>query len=115
MKIAIPKERAPGETRIAASPDMVKKFVGFGFDVVVEKDAGIAAAMTDADFEAVGATIAKDEATALKDADVIFKIQRPTISGKSNELALMKSGAILVGHLSALTNREDVEAYAKAG
>jgi len=115
MKIAIPKERFPGETRVAASPDMVKKFVGFGFDVVVEKGAGDASAMPDTDFEAVGATIAKDEATALKDADLVLKIQRPTISGDGNELAMMKKGAMLVGQLMALTNPKDVEAYAKAG
>jgi len=115
MKIAIPKERVSGETRIAASPDMVKKFVGFGFDVVVEKGAGDASAMPDADFEAVGATIAKDEASALKDADLVLKIQRPTISGDGNELAMMKKGAMLVGQLMALTNPKDVDAYAKAG
>ncbi len=115
MKIAIPKERMPGETRVAGSPDMVKKFVGFGFDVVVEKGAGAAAAMTDADFRDAGAAIAGDEAEALKDADAVFKIQRPILDGKHSELALMKPGAVLVGHLTALTHREDVEAYAKAG
>jgi NAD(P) transhydrogenase subunit alpha len=62
MRIAIPKERAPGETRVAASPDAVKKYVGFGFDVVVEKGAGDGAAMTDAEYQEAGATIAKDEA-----------------------------------------------------
>ncbi|MBK8906348.1 MAG: Re/Si-specific NAD(P)(+) transhydrogenase subunit alpha [Rhodospirillales bacterium] len=115
MKIAIPKECAPGESRVAASPDMVKKFVGFGFDVVVETGAGDAAAMPNAEYEAAGATIAADEASALQDADVVFKVQRPTISGDGNELAMMKQGAVLVGHLQALTHREDVDAYAKAG
>jgi NAD(P) transhydrogenase subunit alpha len=115
MKVAIPRERMPGETRVAASPDMVKKLVGFGFDVVVEKGAGEDAAIIDADFEAAGATIAKDEASALGDADVVIKIQRPVMDGRLNEVAMMKSGAILVAHLSALTHREEVEAYAQAG
>lgn len=117
MKIAIPKERRPGETRVAASPDMVKKLVGFGFDVVVEKGAGTVASFTDAAFKDAGATIAKDEATALKTADVIFKIQGPIIEGDAskNELAMMKKGAMLVAHIGALYNRDDVEAYAKAG
>ncbi|MBC8159238.1 MAG: NAD(P)(+) transhydrogenase (Re/Si-specific) subunit alpha, partial [Alphaproteobacteria bacterium] len=78
MKIAIPKERRPGETRVAASPDVVKKLVGFGFDVIVEKGAGADAAFTDSAFKEAGATIAKDAASALKSADIVFKIQRPT-------------------------------------
>jgi NAD(P) transhydrogenase subunit alpha len=77
--------------------------------------AGVDAAINDADFEAVGATIAKDEASALGDADIVIKIQRPVMDGRLNEVAMMKSGAILIAHLSALTNREEVEAYAQAG
>jgi len=115
MRIAIPKERAPGETRVAASPDAVKKYVGFGFDVVVEKGAGDGASMTDAEYQEAGATIAKDEASTLKDADVVLKIQKPVKDGKLDELAMMKKDAVLVAQINALVNREDVEAYAKAG
>jgi H+-translocating NAD(P) transhydrogenase subunit alpha len=115
MRIAIPKERAPGETRVAASPDAVKKYVGFGFDVVVEKGAGDGASMTDKEYEEAGATIAKDEASALGDADVVLKIQKPVRDGKLDELAMMKKDAILVAQINALVNRDDVEAYAKAG
>ncbi|MGZ9034591.1 MAG: Re/Si-specific NAD(P)(+) transhydrogenase subunit alpha [Rhodospirillales bacterium] len=115
MKVAIPRERMPGETRVAASADMVKKLVGFGFDVVVEKGAGEDAAIPDADFEAAGASIAKDEASALGDADVVIKIQRPVMDGRLNEVAMMKSGAVLVAHLAALTHRDEAEAYAQAG
>ena len=115
MKIAIPRERMPGETRVAATPDVVKKYVGLGLEVVVEKGAGEDAAFTDQEYQDAGATIAKDEASALKDADVVLKVQRPVIDGKLNELALLKPGAILVGHLAALINRIEVEAYAQAG
>ncbi len=115
MKIAIPRERMPGETRVAATPDIVKKYVGLGLEVVVEKGAGEDAAFTDQEYQDAGATIAKDEASALKDADVVLKVQRPVIDGKLNELALLKPGAILIGHLAALTNRIEVEAYAQAG
>jgi proton-translocating NAD(P)+ transhydrogenase subunit alpha len=117
MKIAIPKERRPGETRVAASPDLVKKLVGFGFDVTVEKGAGANAAFTDAAFKEAGATIAKDAATALKTADMVLKIQGPTITGDAskNELAMMKKGAVLVAHIGALYNPKDVKAYADAG
>jgi NAD(P) transhydrogenase subunit alpha len=115
MKIAIPKERMPGETRVATSPDVVKKFVGLGLEVVIERGAGEDAAMTDAEFRDAGAVIAEDEAAALKDADVVLKVQRPVIDGALNEVALLKPGAILVGHLAALTHPDDVRAYAEAG
>ncbi len=114
MKIAIPKERRPGETRVAGSPDVVKKFVGAGFDVVVESGAGEAASMTDDAYRAAGATIVNTPEEALKDADAVLKVQRPILDSP-NELALLKSGAILVGHLNARLNPEDAEAWAKAG
>jgi NAD(P) transhydrogenase subunit alpha len=115
MKIAIPKERTPGETRVAASPDVVKKYVQLGFDVVVETGAGDASSMTDAEYQAAGATIAATEAEALKDADVVVKVTRPLLNGKTSELALMKPGAVLIAQLAALIHPEDVKAYADAG
>jgi NAD(P) transhydrogenase subunit alpha len=104
----------PGETRVAASPDMVKKYVQLGFEVVVEKGAGDDAAMTDAEYQAAGATIAKDEATALKDADVVVKIQRPIVDGKLNEIALIKPGAVLVAQLQALIHPDVAQQLADA-
>ncbi|MDH5750075.1 MAG: Re/Si-specific NAD(P)(+) transhydrogenase subunit alpha [Rhodospirillales bacterium] len=115
MKIAIPKERRPGETRVAASADVVKKLVSLGFDVVVEKDAGAQASVPDSVFKDAGATIAGTAADTFKDADVVFKIQRPILEGDNNELALMKKGAILIAQLGAATNKAEMEAYAKAG
>ena len=116
MKIAIPRERRENEKRVAASPDTVKKFVALGAEVIVETGAGETSSFKDSDFEEAGATIAADEAAALKDADVVLKIQHPlTKEEGTDELALMKKGAVLVGHLSAMQNREQVAAYAKAG
>lgn len=115
MKIAIPRERMPGETRVAATPEVVKKFIALGAEVVVEKGAGEDASITDAEFRDVGATIGKDEATTLKDADVVLKVQRLVVDGKLNELALLKPGAVLIAYLSALTQREQMQAYAEAG
>ena len=116
MKIAIPKERRPGERRVASSPEVVKKLSGFGFDVVVEQGAGDGASYSDAAFRGAGALIAKDAAATLKDADVVLKVQRPIVEGgeDSNELAKMKKGAILVANLGALGNPKDMEAYAAA-
>ena len=76
MKISIPKENREGETRIAASPEVVKKFTGMGFEVTVESGAGLNSGFTDKIFEDVGAKIATDTKDALKDADIVFKIQR---------------------------------------
>jgi H+-translocating NAD(P) transhydrogenase subunit alpha len=114
MKIAIPKESS-GETRVAASPEVVKKLIGLGFSVTVEKDAGTLASFTNDAFKEAGATIAKDTATALKSADIVLKIQCPTTSGAKSELGMMKKGAMLMASLGALSNKKDMEAIAKAG
>lgn len=116
MIIAIPKERRPGEARVAASPDTVKKYVGLGFQVVVESGAGDGSSIPDSLYQEAGATIAADEAAALKDADVVLKVQRPMAADEGlDELALMKRGAVLIGTLAALQNRDQVKAYAEAG
>ncbi|MBF0563024.1 MAG: Re/Si-specific NAD(P)(+) transhydrogenase subunit alpha [Alphaproteobacteria bacterium] len=116
MQIAIPKERRDHELRVSASPDTVKKFVGLGFDVIVETGAGDGASFTDEAFSAAGAHIAEDAAATLKNADIVLKIQRPlTAAEGTDEIALLKKGAILIAGLAALTNRADVEVYAAAG
>ncbi|VUX45648.1 NAD(P) transhydrogenase subunit alpha part 1 [Candidatus Defluviicoccus seviourii] len=115
MKIAIPRERMPGETRVAATPDIVKKYVGLGFEVIVETGAGETSAMTDAEYQAAGASIGGNEQETLGQADVVLKVQRPLLNGDANELALLKPGTVLVAQLAALTHRDEVEAYAKAG
>ncbi|PWC86313.1 NAD(P) transhydrogenase subunit alpha, partial [Azospirillum sp. TSH100] len=91
MKIAIPRERRPGERRVAASPETVKKFKTLGLDVVVESGAGLGSSITDAAYEAAGAAIAADAASALADADIVLKVQRPLIAaeGGEDELALI--------------------------
>ncbi|MGE5539134.1 MAG: Re/Si-specific NAD(P)(+) transhydrogenase subunit alpha [Gemmatimonas sp.] len=111
MKVAIPKERRPGEARVAATPDTVKKLKQLGLDVVVEAGAGVTSAVPDAAYAAAGAAIAPDARSALADADIVFKVQRPF----PDEIALMKKGAALIASLSALTNRDEVQTYANAG
>jgi len=116
MKIAILKERRPNETRVAGSPDTVKKFVALGVDVCVEKGAGAAASVTDAEFRNAGATIAADAKTALSGSDVILKIQRPMIDGeKSNELANFRPGQTLVCQMYALSEPDFTAALAASG
>jgi NAD(P) transhydrogenase subunit alpha len=110
MKIAVVRETAPGETRVAATPETVKKFIGLGAEVAVESAAGDSASISDADFEAAGATVGPRE-TLLRDADIILAINGPdagTLNGA-------KSGAVLVGALDPLRRREAIDAYANAG
>jgi len=111
MKLAIPKERRPGENRVAASPDTVKKLSALGFEVAVETGAGLDAAVSDDAFKEAGAEIAKDEASALKDADIVFKIQRPT----DDEIKLMKKGAMVLAIMAPHNDPDTVAACAKAG
>lgn len=117
MKIAIPVERRTGETRVAATAETVKKFVGLGFDVAVESGAGLKAAQTDAAYQAAGATIQSDTAALLGDADVVLKVQRPLGSGEGtvDEVAAMKRGAVLIGSLNPYAARDAVAVYGDRG
>ncbi len=76
MRIAVLKELAAGETRVAATPETVKKFIGLGAEVAVESGAGVAASVADADYSAAGATVAT-RAEVLKGANIILAIQGP--------------------------------------
>jgi NAD(P) transhydrogenase subunit alpha len=110
MKIAVVRETAPGEARVAATPETVKKFIGLGAEVAVEPGAGDAASIPDADFEAAGATVAPRE-KLLGDVDVILCINGPD----PGSLKGAKTGALLVGALDPLRRREAIEGYARAG
>ena len=78
MKIAILKERRPHETRVAATPETVKKLKALGVEeVMIEAGAGAAASYTDQAYADAGAMIVPDAASALAAADIVFKIQRP--------------------------------------
>ena len=115
MKIAIPKESQSDETRVAASPEVVGKLIGLGFDVIVESGAGATASFVDAAYKEAGASIAKNTGQALKDADVVLKVQRPSTGGDNSEAAMMKKGAILICSLQALSSEKEMKAIAKAG
>ncbi len=113
MRIAIPKERRPHESRVAATPETVKRLMALGGDVVVEKGAGAGAAISDADYKDAGATIAKDAASAYGEADLVLKVQRPLTKAEgSDEIALLKEGALLVSVLNPGGDEAALEAYA---
>ncbi len=110
MKIAVLKETAPGETRCAAIPETVKKFAALGAEVAVERGAGEAAMIADADFEAAGATVTP-RSDVLKGAGAILCVQGPDPA----TLSAAEKGALLVGALDPAGRREAIDAYAKAG
>ena len=116
MKIGVPKELRDGETRVAASPDMIRKLVGSGLDVMVEKGAGTKAMLPDTIYENAGASIGRDANETYSEADIILKVGAPLVEGEEiNELSMMKNGAVLVGLLNPLQNKAAVDAYAQAG
>ena len=109
MKIAVLKEEA-AETRCAAIPETVKKFVALGAEVAVEAGAGQGAAISDADFETVGAAVAS-RADVLRGAGLILCVNGPdpaTLGGAD-------AGALLVGALDPMRRRDAIDAYAAAG
>ena len=71
MKIGVPKELRDGETRVAASPDMIRKLVGSGLDVMVETGAGTKAMLPDMIYENAGASIGRDANETYSEADII--------------------------------------------
>jgi NAD(P) transhydrogenase subunit alpha len=109
--IAVTKERREGEARVAATPETVKKLIAAGFAVTVEAGAGTAAAYPDADYEAVGASVAKSVKDALAKADVLFKVRGP----EAEEIAALKSGAIVAALLNPYQDKALVDALAKQG
>jgi len=109
MKIAVLKEAAE-ETRCAAIPETVKKFIALGANVAVERGTGETASIADSDFEAAGATIGS-RADVLKGADVILGVNGPDPAS----LKGAGKGALLAGALDPVRRKDAVESYAAAG
>jgi len=109
MKIAVLKEAAE-ETRCAAIPETVKKFIALGANVAVERGTGETASIADSDFEAAGATIGS-RADVLKSADVILGVNGPDPAS----LKGAGKGALLAGALDPVRRKDAVERYAAAG
>jgi NAD(P) transhydrogenase subunit alpha len=111
MKIAVPHERAPGERRVALTPDVVAKLIKSGNSIAVEHDAGASAGFPDEKFTAAGATIAPSYDSLVADADIVTRVTKPTDA----ELDAMRKGAMVVGFLSPLGDPRSVERYATRG
>jgi NAD(P) transhydrogenase subunit alpha len=111
MRLAVLKERRASETRVAATPETVKRLIGLGLTVAVEAGAGAGASISDADFAAAGAEISADAAAALAGAGVVFTVQAPL----PEQRALIPRGALLVCSANAFAEPDLVPALANAG
>ena len=109
MRLHVPKESDAGEARVGATPDTVKKLIGHGFAVSVEKGAGGGSRIPDKAFEDAGATIAAKGAA--KEADVVLKVRRPSAA----EAKGYKRGAVVLAIMDPYGNRAAVEPLANAG
>ena len=109
VAIAVLRERATGEARVAATPETVKKLIALGAEVTVEAGAGVAASIADADYAAAGARIADTDAA--RGADIVFGVQGPEL----DVLSGVNPGAWVVAGLDPFGRRDRVEAYAAAG
>ena len=108
MKLAILRERKAYETRVAATPETVKKLAALGLEICIERDAGAYAFMSDAMFLQAGATIADTPQAVLSGADVILAVQRPC----ADVLVHVQRGAILIGMLAPYQEMAGIAAYA---
>jgi len=111
LKLAVPRETTNGETRVAATPESVKKLKSLGLDIVIETGARQAARSADADYVAAGASIAPDARTALENADIVLKVRGP----KGAETALLKKGAVVAALLAPHSEKDSIQGLASQG
>ncbi|SDR60595.1 NAD(P) transhydrogenase subunit alpha [Rhizobiales bacterium GAS191] len=111
MIIATTREDPAVETRVAVTPETAKRFAGLGASVTVETGAGLSSGFTDADYQAVGATIAKSASEALSGADVVLKVRRPS----AGDLAHVKKSALVIAIMDPYGHEEALKDMAQAG
>ena len=114
VKVFIPRERRPGETRVAATPETVRRMAKLGLEVTVERGAGASALFHDADYEAAGARLAADPAEPWETADVVLKVTPPGVFEglPGHEAEGLKPGAVLIGFLAPHRNLDMVRILA---
>ncbi|MBZ0270614.1 Re/Si-specific NAD(P)(+) transhydrogenase subunit alpha [bacterium] len=113
--VLVPKEIVPGETRVAATPETVRRFAKMGFTVLVEKDAGAGSFFADESYAQAGAEIVPDVVEAYKRADLVLKLHPPRFheERKGFEADFLREGTILVSFLYPTQNADTVEALTK--
>ena len=108
MRIGVPRERRAGETRVAATPETIRKLVKAGHEVLVEREAGVAADIPDTAYEEAGASLV--DGNAAFGADLVVKVRAPL----DEELAQMRAGSVLLGMLNPF-DADGLDKMAKAG
>ena len=111
MIIATTREDPAVETRVAVTPETVKRLAGLGALVRVEAGAGLASGFTDADYQAAGATIAASASEALSGADIVLKVRRPSAA----ELAHIQKSALVIAIMDPYGHADALNAMAAAG
>ena len=111
MRVAVPAETEANETRVAATPETVKKFKALGAEVVVQSGAGTASGIPDADFSAAGATVASGFSETVSDADLVLKVRRPS----QGEMLALKRGAAVVAIMDPYGHEDALAGLANAG
>jgi NAD(P) transhydrogenase subunit alpha len=111
VKIAVPRETAPGETRVALTPQAVTALITDGAEVLVESGAGEGSFISDAAYREAGARVVPDAAALYGEAEMVLRVGRPT----EDEIGMLRSGLVLIGTLGTLANPALAEQLAKAG
>jgi NAD(P) transhydrogenase subunit alpha len=110
MRVAVPKETAGGERRVALVPETVSRLSGAGFAICIERDAGTAAGFGDDEYEGAGAELA-DSGSVVSGAEAVARVARPT----PEEIAALTSGTVLIGFLQPLSDPEGIAALQSRG
>lgn len=111
MKVAVPKETASGELRVALIPATAKKLIDLGCEIAVERGLGVGAGYADAEYEAAGAKVVDSAKTAVADADIVLRLNKPTVA----EVNMLKRGALHISYMDPLNDHQLVNAFAAAG
>jgi NAD(P) transhydrogenase subunit alpha len=111
VTVAVPLETEGNETRVAATPDTVKRLVALGCSVKVTRGAGQSSRLSDSQYEEAGATLADNNADVFDDADVVFKVRRPTQA----EIGQIEDNALVIAVMDPFGHEDEVKSMAKGG
>lgn len=111
MQIGVPRERWPGEARVALVPASVKKLIQVGFSVGIESGAGLASGFPDEAYTDVGAAVQVDRAAVLSGSDIVLRVRRPEL----DEVSTLRPEAIHISFLDPFNEKELVSEMAKSG
>ncbi len=111
MRIAIPKERRPGESRVPLTPEHAKKLSRMGATVLVEAGMGLAAGFADSEYEEAGATVSQDRGELIGRADLLLRLHKPELE----EISMMQRGCIHISYLDPFNERGLIEAFRDQG